>query len=62
MQRRLIVSLALSGSLWLPLALSGSLWPSIALQIYLQSSCLAHKALAQLVAALLRYMTSEHGL
>ena len=48
-------------SLWpsLPRSLApfGSLWPSIALRICLQSSCLAQKALAQLVAALLRYMT-----
>ena len=48
---------SLSGSLWLPLALSGSLWLSLAMQICLQSPCLARKALAQLVAALLCYMT-----
>ena len=48
---------ALSGSLWLPLAPSGSLWLSIALQICLKSPYLARKALAQLEAAILRYMT-----
>ena len=47
----------LSGSLWLPLALSCSLRLSIALRICLQSPRLAHKALAQLAAALLRCMT-----
>ena len=48
---------ALSGSLRLYLALSGSLWLSIALRICLQSPYLAHKALAQLAASLLRYNT-----
>ena len=48
---------SLSGSLWLPLALSCSLWLSFALWICLKSPCLAHKALAQLVVALLRYLT-----
>ena len=51
------LSLALSGSLRLYLALSGSLWLSIALRICLQSPYLAHKALAQLAASLLRYNT-----
>ena len=48
---------ALSGSIWLSQALSGSLRLSMALRICLQSPCLAHKALAQLVAALPRYST-----
>ena len=48
---------ALSGSLWLSLAPSGSLRLSLALRICLQSPCLAHKALARLVASLLRYST-----
>ena len=51
----------LSGSLWLSLArsptLSGPLWLSNALRICLQCPCLAQKALAQLVAVFLRYMT-----
>ena len=65
------LTLALSGSLWLAvrltLALSGSLWlafllslaPSCSLKlpICLQSPRLAHKALAQLAAALLRCNT-----
>ena len=51
------LTLALSGSLWLSLAPSGSLWLSIALGICLQSPCLAHKALARLVASLLRNST-----
>ena len=46
-----------SGPLWLPLALSGALWLSITLRICLQSPFLALKALAQLLAALLGYMT-----
>ena len=48
---------ALSGSLWLSLAPSGSLRLSLALRICLQSPCLAHKALARLIASLLRYST-----
>ena len=47
--------LALSGSLWLSLAPSGSLGLSLALRIYLQCPYFAHKALARLVASLLRY-------
>ena len=60
------LTLALSGSLWPSLALSGSLWlalllslaPSCSLKlpICLQSPRLAHKAIAQLAAALLRCM------
>ena len=46
-----------SGSLWLSLAPSGSLRLSLALRICLQSPCLAHKALARIVASLLRYST-----
>ena len=57
----LALSGSLSGSLWLSvrlsLAPSGSLRLSLALRICLQSPCLAHKALAQLVAALPRYST-----
>ena len=53
----LTLSGSLSGSLWLPQAPSGSLRLSIAYQICLQSPCLALKALAQLLAALLGYMT-----
>ena len=51
------LSQALPGSLRLSLARSGSLWLSIALRVCLQSPCLAHKALARLVASLLRYST-----
>ena len=47
----------LSGSLWLSLAPSGLLRLFLALRICLQSRCLAHKALARLVAGLLRYST-----
>jgi len=53
----LALCLALSGSIWLSQALSGSLRLSLALRICLQSPCLAHKALARLVASLLRYST-----
>ena len=57
----LALSLAHYGSLWLTLALSGSLSGSfclsLALRICLQSPCLAHKALAQLAAALPRCNT-----
>ena len=48
---------ALSGSLRLSLVRSGSLWLSIALRI-----CLAHKALARLVASLLRYSTLSNNI
>ena len=58
----LALCLALSGSIWLSQALSGSLRLSLALQICLQSPCLAHKALARLVALLLRYSTFSPGI
>ena len=51
------LSLALSGSLWLPLARSCSLRLPIALRICVQHPRSAHKALAQLAAALLRCNT-----
>ena len=51
------LSLALSGSLWLPLARSCSLKLPIALRICVQHPPSAHKALAQLAAALLRCNT-----
>ena len=52
-----MLKMLLSCSLWLPLALSCSLRLPIALRICVQHPRSAHKALAQLAAALLRCNT-----
>ena len=46
MQRRLIVSMSLSGSLWLPLAHSGSLWLAVRLSLALSGSLWLSPALS----------------